>query len=72
MSHGCYVAVLLLLNQQWKLEFVCDVFSASRLMFEASGFLVSSVFLLIGVTLVLRVDVAVGRWFKRLIPDAAT
>ncbi|KAM7393161.1 hypothetical protein PAMA_008015 [Pampus argenteus] len=44
---------------------------APKLMFEASGFLVSSVFLLIGVTLVLRVDVAVGRWFKRLIPDAA-
>ncbi|XP_069018200.1 GPI ethanolamine phosphate transferase 3 isoform X1 [Embiotoca jacksoni] len=42
---------------------------APKLMFEASGFLVSSAFLLIGVTLVLRVDVAVGRWFKRLIPD---
>ncbi|KAM3874421.1 GPI ethanolamine phosphate transferase 3 [Diretmus argenteus] len=41
------------------------------LMFEASGFLVSSVFLLIGVTLVCRVDVAVGRWFKRLVPDAS-
>lgn len=40
-------------------------------MFEASGFLVSSVSLLIGVTLVLRVDVAVGRWFKRIIPDAS-
>ncbi|XP_028274384.1 GPI ethanolamine phosphate transferase 3 [Parambassis ranga] len=44
---------------------------APKLMFEASGFLVSSVFLLIGVTLVLRVDVAVGRWFKRLIPDTS-
>uniref|UniRef100_A0A3Q3ISB0 GPI ethanolamine phosphate transferase 3, catalytic subunit n=1 Tax=Monopterus albus TaxID=43700 RepID=A0A3Q3ISB0_MONAL len=41
------------------------------LMFESSGFLVSSVFLMIGVTLVLRVDVAVGHWFKRLIPDAS-
>lgn len=40
-------------------------------MFEASGFVVSSVFLLVGVTLVVRVDVAVGRWFKRLIPDAS-
>lgn len=40
-------------------------------MFEASGFLVSNVFLLIGVTLVLRVDVAVGQWFKRLIPDVS-
>lgn len=44
---------------------------APKLMFEASGFLVSSVFLLIGVTLVLRVDVAVGSWFKKLIPDAS-
>lgn len=44
---------------------------APKLMFEASGFLVSSVSLLIGVMLVLRVDVAVGRWFKRLIPDAS-
>nr|XP_019961864.1 PREDICTED: GPI ethanolamine phosphate transferase 3 [Paralichthys olivaceus]XP_019961866.1 PREDICTED: GPI ethanolamine phosphate transferase 3 [Paralichthys olivaceus] len=44
---------------------------APKLMFEASGFLVSSVSLLIGVTLVLRVDVAVGRWFKRILPDAS-
>ncbi|XP_062269341.1 GPI ethanolamine phosphate transferase 3 [Platichthys flesus] len=44
---------------------------APKLMFEASGFLVSSVSLLIGVTLVLRVDVAVGRWFKKIIPDAS-
>ncbi|KAK9532894.1 hypothetical protein VZT92_010257 [Zoarces viviparus] len=44
---------------------------APKLMFEASGFLVSSASLLIGVTLVLRVDVAVSRWFKRLIPDAS-
>ncbi|XP_029921447.1 GPI ethanolamine phosphate transferase 3 [Myripristis murdjan] len=42
---------------------------APKLMFEASGFLVSCVFLLIGVTLVSRVDMAVGRWFKRLLPD---
>ncbi|XP_030006067.1 GPI ethanolamine phosphate transferase 3 [Sphaeramia orbicularis] len=44
---------------------------APKLMFEASAFLVSSVSLLIGVTLVLRVDVAVSRWFKRLVPDAS-
>ncbi|KAM8873318.1 GPI ethanolamine phosphate transferase 3 [Synchiropus picturatus] len=44
---------------------------APKLMFEASGFLVSSVFLLMGVTFVLRVDVGVGRWFKKLIPDAS-
>ncbi|XP_068613713.1 GPI ethanolamine phosphate transferase 3-like [Brachionichthys hirsutus] len=44
---------------------------APKLMFEASGFLVSSFSLLIGVTLVLRVDGAVGRWFKRLVPDAS-
>lgn len=40
-------------------------------MFEALGFLVSSTSLLVGVTLVLRVDMAVGRWFKKLIPDAS-
>ena len=40
-------------------------------MFEASSFLVTSVSLLLGVTLVLRVDVAVSRWFKTLVPDAA-
>ncbi|XP_068190838.1 GPI ethanolamine phosphate transferase 3 isoform X2 [Antennarius striatus] len=44
---------------------------APKLMFEASGFLVSSFSVLIGVMLVLRVDVAVGRWFKRLVPDAS-
>ncbi|KAK6305374.1 hypothetical protein J4Q44_G00241540 [Coregonus suidteri] len=36
------------------------------LMFKASGFLVSSVFVLVGVTHVMRVDMAVGHWFKRL------
>ena len=40
-----------------------------RLLFEASGFLVSSGSLLLGVTLVLRVDAAVTRWFNRLVPD---
>ncbi|XP_061656325.1 GPI ethanolamine phosphate transferase 3 isoform X1 [Phyllopteryx taeniolatus] len=44
---------------------------APKLMFEASGFLVSCVCLLLGVSLVLRVDVAVGHFFKRLIPDAS-
>uniref|UniRef100_A0A3Q4BZC2 GPI ethanolamine phosphate transferase 3, catalytic subunit n=1 Tax=Mola mola TaxID=94237 RepID=A0A3Q4BZC2_MOLML len=44
---------------------------APKLMFEASGFLASSVSLLLGVTLVLRVDVAVSRWFKMLVPDAS-
>ncbi|XP_077353622.1 GPI ethanolamine phosphate transferase 3, catalytic subunit [Festucalex cinctus] len=44
---------------------------APKLMFEASGFLVSSICLLLGVSLVLRVDVAVGHWFKRLIPDVS-
>lgn len=47
------------------------MFLPPRLMFEVSGFLVSSVSLLVGVTLVLRVDVAVGRWFKWLVPDAS-
>lgn len=47
------------------------MFPPRRLMFEASGFLASSVSLLLGVTLVLRVDVAVSRWFKMLVPDAS-
>ncbi|XP_074546103.1 GPI ethanolamine phosphate transferase 3, catalytic subunit [Halichoeres trimaculatus] len=44
---------------------------APKLMFEASAFVVSSVSLLVGVTLVMRVDLAVSRWFKRLVPDAS-
>ncbi|XP_041825185.1 GPI ethanolamine phosphate transferase 3 [Melanotaenia boesemani] len=63
-SSVCAAAILRRHLMVWK------VF-APKLMFEASGFLVSSVFLLIGVTLVLRVDVAVGSWFKRLIPDSS-
>ncbi|XP_034085383.1 LOW QUALITY PROTEIN: GPI ethanolamine phosphate transferase 3 [Gymnodraco acuticeps] len=63
-SSVCAAAILRRHLMVWK------VF-APKLMFEASGFLVSSVSLLIGVALVLRVDVAVGGWFKRLIPDAS-
>ncbi|KAJ7987233.1 hypothetical protein DPEC_G00336620 [Dallia pectoralis] len=44
---------------------------APKLMFEASGFLVSSVFVLVGVSMVMRVDLAVGRWFQRLLPDTS-
>ncbi|XP_061118503.1 GPI ethanolamine phosphate transferase 3 [Conger conger] len=42
---------------------------APKLMFEASGFVVSSAFLCLGLALVMRVDVAVSRWFKRLLPE---
>ncbi|XP_072227957.1 GPI ethanolamine phosphate transferase 3 [Leuresthes tenuis] len=63
-SSVCAAAILRRHLMVWK------VF-APKLMFEASGFLMSSMFLLIGVTLVLRVDVAVGHWFKRLVPDAS-
>ncbi|XP_017265950.1 GPI ethanolamine phosphate transferase 3 [Kryptolebias marmoratus] len=63
-SSVCAAAILRRHLMVWK------VF-APKLMFEALGFLVSSTSLLIGVTLVLRVDMAVGRWFKRLIPDAS-
>ncbi|KAM6902962.1 GPI ethanolamine phosphate transferase 3 [Xenentodon cancila] len=63
-SSVCAAAVLRRHLMVWK------VF-APKLMFEASGFLVSSVSLLMGVMLVLRVDAAVGRWFKKLIPDAS-
>lgn len=44
---------------------------APKLMFEASAFIVTSVSLLLGVTFVLRIDIAVTRWFKRLVPDAS-
>ncbi|KAJ7335118.1 hypothetical protein JRQ81_013059 [Phrynocephalus forsythii] len=40
---------------------------APKFLFEALGFVVSSVFLLLGIGLVLRVDCAVSRWFKRVI-----
>ncbi|KAJ8287116.1 hypothetical protein GJAV_G00047830 [Gymnothorax javanicus] len=42
---------------------------APKLMFEACGFVVTSVFMLVGLTLVMRVDVAVSHWFKRLLPE---
>ncbi|XP_022536837.2 GPI ethanolamine phosphate transferase 3 isoform X2 [Astyanax mexicanus] len=42
---------------------------APKLMFEASSFIVSSVFLLVGVALVMRVDVAVAGLFQKLLPQ---
>ncbi|RVE65600.1 hypothetical protein OJAV_G00117970 [Oryzias javanicus] len=63
-SSVCAAAILRRHLMVWK------VF-APKLMFEVSGFLMSSIFLLIGVTLVLRVDGAVARWFKNLVPDAS-
>ncbi|CAL8279762.1 unnamed protein product [Merluccius merluccius] len=62
LSCVCAAAVLRRHLMVWK------VFTP-KLMFEASGFLVSSAFLLVGVALVARVDLAVGRWFRRLLPD---
>ncbi|XP_030624543.1 GPI ethanolamine phosphate transferase 3 [Chanos chanos] len=44
---------------------------APKLMFEASGFVVSSVSVLVGVSLVMRVDAAVGSLFKKLVPEAS-
>ncbi|XP_020780270.2 GPI ethanolamine phosphate transferase 3 isoform X1 [Boleophthalmus pectinirostris] len=44
---------------------------APKLMFETSAFIVTSVSVLLGVTFVLRIDSAVTRWFKRLVPDAS-
>ncbi|XP_024155494.1 GPI ethanolamine phosphate transferase 3 [Oryzias melastigma] len=63
-SSVCAAAILRRHLMVWK------VF-APKLMFEVSGFLMSSMFLLIGVMLVLRVDGAVARWFKNLVPDAS-
>ncbi|XP_053264491.1 GPI ethanolamine phosphate transferase 3 [Podarcis raffonei] len=40
---------------------------APKFLFEALGFMVSSVFLLLGIGLVMRVDCAVSLWFKQLI-----
>ncbi|KAG9488279.1 hypothetical protein GDO78_007859 [Eleutherodactylus coqui] len=40
---------------------------APKFLFEGLGFVVSSLFLLLGIALVLRVDCAVSNWFKRLI-----
>ncbi|XP_067114301.1 GPI ethanolamine phosphate transferase 3 [Osmerus mordax] len=64
LASVCAAAILRRHLMVWK------VF-APKLMFEASGFLVSSVFVLIGVALVMRVDGAVGRWFKRLLPESS-
>ncbi|XP_075885150.1 GPI ethanolamine phosphate transferase 3, catalytic subunit [Nelusetta ayraudi] len=64
LASVCAAAILRRHLMVWK------VF-APKLMFEASGFLVSSAALLVGVALVLRVDAAVSRWFKTLVPDAS-
>ncbi|XP_053304513.1 GPI ethanolamine phosphate transferase 3 [Spea bombifrons] len=40
---------------------------APKFLFEALGFMVSSVFLLLGIALILRIDCAVSSWFKTLI-----
>ncbi|XP_029389266.1 GPI ethanolamine phosphate transferase 3 isoform X3 [Mus pahari] len=40
---------------------------APKFIFEAVGFIVSSVGLLLGIALVMRVDVAVSSWFKNLV-----
>ncbi|XP_065146542.1 GPI ethanolamine phosphate transferase 3 [Paramisgurnus dabryanus] len=42
---------------------------APKLMFEASGFIVGSVFLMLGVAMVMRVDISVGGLFKKLLPQ---
>ncbi|CAL8341477.1 unnamed protein product [Arctogadus glacialis] len=60
LASVCAAAVLRRHLMVWK------VFTP-KLMFETCGFLVSSVFLLVGVGLVLRTDLAVGRWFRRLL-----
>lgn len=38
-----------------------------RFIFEALGFIVSSVGLLLGIALVMRVDGAVSSWFRQLV-----
>lgn len=63
-SSVCAAAILRRHLMVWK------VF-APKLMFEAASFIVTSVSLLLGVTFVLRIDMAVTRWFKRLVPEAS-
>lgn len=48
---------------------MCVCVFVCRLMFEASAFIVGSVFVLVGVALVMRVDAAVAHLFQRLIPE---
>ncbi|XP_026798572.3 GPI ethanolamine phosphate transferase 3 isoform X1 [Pangasianodon hypophthalmus] len=62
LASVCAAAILRRHLMVWK------VF-APKLMFEASGFIVGSVFVLVGVALVMRVDVAVARLFQRLLPE---
>ncbi|KAI4876353.1 hypothetical protein NFI96_017816 [Prochilodus magdalenae] len=62
LASVCAAAILRRHLMVWK------VF-APKLMFEASGFIVSSVFVLVGVMLVMRVDVAVARLFQKLLPE---
>ncbi|TRY68027.1 hypothetical protein DNTS_003619 [Danionella cerebrum] len=42
---------------------------APKLMFEASGFIIGSGFMILGVAMVMRVDISVGRLFKKLLPQ---
>lgn len=63
-SSVCAAAILRRHLMVWK------VF-APKLMFEASSFVVTSVSVLLGVTFVLRIDVSVTQWFKRLVPEAS-
>ncbi|TSM12494.1 GPI ethanolamine phosphate transferase 3 [Bagarius yarrelli] len=62
LASVCAAAILRRHLMVWK------VF-APKLMFEASAFIVGSVFVLVGVALVTRVDVAVARLFQRLLPE---
>uniref|UniRef100_A0A8C6WYD8 GPI ethanolamine phosphate transferase 3, catalytic subunit n=1 Tax=Neogobius melanostomus TaxID=47308 RepID=A0A8C6WYD8_9GOBI len=63
-SSVCAAAILRRHLMVWK------VF-APKLMFETSSFIATSVSVLFGVTLVLRIDFSVTRWFKRLVPEAS-
>ncbi|XP_041100164.1 GPI ethanolamine phosphate transferase 3-like isoform X1 [Polyodon spathula] len=62
LASVCAAAILRRHLMVWKIF-------APKFIFEASGFAVTSVCLLLGLALVMRVDSAVSDWFKRLIPD---
>ncbi|XP_051973307.1 GPI ethanolamine phosphate transferase 3 [Xyrauchen texanus] len=62
LASVCAAAILRRHLMVWK------VF-APKLMFEACGFILGSVFVMLGITMVMRVDMAVGSLFKKLLPQ---
>uniref|UniRef100_H2ZWA7 GPI ethanolamine phosphate transferase 3, catalytic subunit n=1 Tax=Latimeria chalumnae TaxID=7897 RepID=H2ZWA7_LATCH len=62
LASVCTAAILRRHLMVWKIF-------APKFLFEAAGFVVTSVCSVLGIAFVMRVDVAVSRWFKQLILD---